>query len=154
METLAPWPQLNPEFWRGLGLMASIENFKMKNTLWSTKTHSTQKYDTQHWPTRLKQTRQLRPEDWSKSPSKSLVWLGFSPWLAIQSHGQFCSSRIQTFTKGLCFICCEADYHLISEYKQKFPTPQSSLPPRLCLQRYNKLLRRKYTSHHMSVISK
>jgi len=120
METFAPWPQLNPEFWRGLGLTASIENFKMKNTLWSTKTHSTQKYDTQHWPTRLKQTRQLRPEDWSKSPSKSLVWLGFSPWLAIQSHGQFCSSRIQTFTKGLCFICCEADYHLISGYKKNF----------------------------------
>lgn len=118
METLAPWPQLNPEFWRGLGLMASIENFKMKNTLWSTKTHSTRKYiDTQHWPhPGWNRLANYVPEDWTKSPIKFLV----KPWLANQSHGQFCSSRIQTFTKGLCFICCEADYHLISGYKKNF----------------------------------
>jgi hypothetical protein len=86
------------------------------------------------------------PED--ETNHQSNFWFGHGSllWLAKQSHGQFCSSRIQTLTKGFCFICCEADYHLISGYKKNFQPLK--VPPRLCLERYNKLLRRKSTSHH------
>jgi len=66
--------------------MDSIKTFKNEKYTLIHKKHIVPKnYIHNTKPTRLEQTRQLRPGGLIKSPSKSLVWPGILPWLA-KSH--------------------------------------------------------------------